>query len=42
VISPETVKTHIRHVLERFNVASKADLRLRLLDLKIRWWEVDS
>lgn len=42
VVSPETVKTHIRHVLERFDVASKADLRVLLLDLKIRWWEVDS
>lgn len=42
VVSPETVKTHIRHVLEKFDVASKADLRVLLLDLKIRWWEVDS
>lgn len=42
VVSPETVKTHIRHVLEKFDIASKADLRVLLLDLKIRWWEVDS
>jgi DNA-binding NarL/FixJ family response regulator len=41
VVSPETVKTHIRHVLEKFDVASKADLRVLLLDLKIRWWDVD-
>ena len=38
-ISSETVKTHIRHVLEKFGVRSKADLRLLLLDLGIRWWE---
>jgi DNA-binding NarL/FixJ family response regulator len=39
VVSPETVKTHVRHVLEKFNVRSKADLRLLLLDLGVRWWE---
>jgi DNA-binding NarL/FixJ family response regulator len=39
VVSPETVKTHVRHVLEKFNVHSKADLRLLLLDLGVRWWE---
>jgi RNA polymerase sigma factor (sigma-70 family) len=39
VLSPETVKTHVRHVLEKLGVASKADLRLLLLDLGIRWWE---
>ena len=37
-ISTETVKTHIRNVLEKFEVHSKADLRLLLLDLGIRWW----
>ncbi len=37
-ISPETVKTHVRHVLEKFGVRSKADLRLLLLDLGVRWW----
>lgn len=39
VLSPETVKTHVRHVLEKLVVGSKADLRLLLLDLGIRWWE---
>ena len=39
VLSPETVKTHVRHVLEKLGVRSKADLRLLLLDLGIRWWE---
>jgi DNA-binding NarL/FixJ family response regulator len=41
VVSPETVKTHIRHVLEKFDIASKADLRVLLLDLKVRWWDAD-
>ncbi len=39
VISPETVKTHVRHILEKFEVRSKAELRLLLIDLGIRWWE---
>ena len=39
VLSPETVKTHVRHILEKLNVSSKADLRLLLFDLGIRWWE---
>lgn len=39
VVSPETVKTHVRHALEKLSVRSKAELRLLLLDLGIRWWE---
>ena len=39
VLSPETVKTHVRHILEKLGVSSKSDLRLLLLDLGIRWWE---
>jgi DNA-binding NarL/FixJ family response regulator len=39
VISPETVKTHVRHVLDKFGVHSKAELQLRLLDLNVRMWE---
>jgi DNA-binding CsgD family transcriptional regulator len=39
IISPETVKTHVAHVLEKFGVRSKAELRVRLLDLGVRWWE---
>jgi RNA polymerase sigma factor (sigma-70 family) len=39
VVSPETVKTHVRNALGKFGVRSKADLRLLLLDLGIRWWE---
>lgn len=33
VISPETVKTHVAHVLEQFGLRSKAELRLRLAEL---------
>lgn len=33
VISPETVKTHVRHTLEKFGLGSKAELRLLLLEL---------
>ena len=39
IISPETVKTHVRHVQEKFRVRSKVDLRLLLLDLSVRWWQ---
>lgn len=42
VISPETVKTHIRHVLEELNLSGKTDLRVLLLDLGVRGWEVPS
>lgn len=38
-ISTETVKTHVRHILQKFGLHSKSDLRLMLLDLGIRWWE---
>lgn len=33
VISPETVKTHMRNLLAKFSLSSKAELRLRLQDL---------
>lgn len=42
VISPETVKTHVRNVLSKFGLRSKADLRLLLLDLGLRWWQNES
>ena len=38
-ISTETVKTHIRSVLAKFALRSKAELRLLLLDLGLRWWQ---
>lgn len=34
-ISTETVRTHVRHVLEKFGASSKADFRLRLRRLDI-------
>jgi RNA polymerase sigma factor (sigma-70 family) len=39
VISPETVKTHVRHALEKLGLQSKVDLRLLLLEGKVRWWK---
>jgi DNA-binding NarL/FixJ family response regulator len=39
VISPETVKTHMRHALAQLGLRSKAELRMLLLDLGMRWWE---
>ncbi len=41
IVSPETVKTHVAHVLEKFGVRSKTELRVRLLDLGVRWWEAN-
>lgn len=41
VISPETVKTHVHNVLEKFHSGSKAELRVQLLDLGVRWWQAD-
>jgi DNA-binding NarL/FixJ family response regulator len=41
VVSTETIKTHVSNVLDRFAAASKADLRVLLLDLGVRWWETD-
>ena len=38
VVSPETVKTHIRHALEKLGVRSKAELRLRLTEMGLRRW----
>ncbi len=39
-VSPETVKTHIAHVLHKLGVRSKADLRLFILDLELHDPEV--
>jgi RNA polymerase sigma factor (sigma-70 family) len=33
VVSPETVKTHVRHALDKFGLRSKTELRLMLLDV---------
>jgi DNA-binding CsgD family transcriptional regulator len=39
VVSPETVKTHVRNILLKLGLRSKADLRLLMLDLGLRWWQ---
>jgi DNA-binding CsgD family transcriptional regulator len=38
VLSPETVKTHIRHMLQKFGLASKAELRQALADWDFSAW----
>jgi len=38
-ISPETVKTHVRNILLKLGLHSKAELRLLMLDLGLRWWQ---
>jgi RNA polymerase sigma factor (sigma-70 family) len=42
VISPETVKSHVRSVLSKFGLHSKSDLRMLLLDLGLRWWRQEA
>lgn len=39
VVSPETVKTHVRNILLKLGLHSKAELRLLMLDLGLRWWQ---
>lgn len=41
VVSPETVKTHVRHALEKLGVRSKAELRLRLAEIGAPPWSED-
>ena len=38
VISPETVKTHMRNILQKFNLRSKAELRQALSDWDFSAW----
>lgn len=38
VISPETVKTHVRHLLRKFNLRSRRELRARLKDWDLSEW----
>jgi two-component system response regulator NreC len=38
VISPETVKTHVRNVLRKFGLHSKAELRQALVDWDFSVW----
>lgn len=37
-ISPETVKTHVRHILRKFNLNSRNDLRKRLMGWDLSIW----
>jgi ATP/maltotriose-dependent transcriptional regulator MalT len=40
VIAPETVKTHLQRVFDKFNLRSSKELRLVLKDWDFRdWWE---
>ena len=40
-ISPETVKTHVRNTLIKFNLGSRSELRLSLHDWDFSGWEAD-
>lgn len=40
VIAPETVKTHLQRVFDKFNLRSRKELRLALKNWDFReWWE---
>ena len=40
VIAPETVKTHLQRVFDKFNLRSRKELRLALKHWEFReWWE---
>jgi ATP/maltotriose-dependent transcriptional regulator MalT len=40
VIAPETVKTHLQRIFDKFNLRSRKELRLALKDWEFReWWE---
>jgi ATP/maltotriose-dependent transcriptional regulator MalT len=39
-IAPETVKTHLQHIFDKFNLRGSKELRLTLKDWDFRdWWE---
>ena len=38
VLSPETIKTHVRHILRKFNLNSRQDLRNLLADWDFGRW----
>jgi len=38
VLSPETIKTHVRHILRKFNLSSRQELRNRLSDWDFSRW----
>jgi DNA-binding CsgD family transcriptional regulator len=39
VLSPETVKTHLRNVLRKFDLPTKAELRRALADWDFGDWD---
>lgn len=41
VLSPETIKTHVRHILRKFNISSRRELRRLLADWDLRPWQAD-
>jgi hypothetical protein len=38
VVSPETVKTHVRHILRKFNLSSRRELCRLLADWDFAPW----
>lgn len=38
VVSPETIKTHVRHILRKFNLSSRRELCRLLADWDFRPW----
>jgi ATP/maltotriose-dependent transcriptional regulator MalT len=41
-IAPETVKTHLQHIFDKFHLRGSKELRLTLKDWDFRdWWEHD-
>ncbi len=42
VISPETVKTHVRNILHKFGLRSKSELRQALAEWDFGAWEAES
>ena len=41
VLSPETIKTHVRHILRKFNISSRRELRRLLADWDLSPWLPD-
>ncbi len=41
VISPETVKTHVRHLLRKFGLRSRRELHTRLKNWDLSEWRAD-
>jgi DNA-binding CsgD family transcriptional regulator len=39
VLSPETIKTHVRHILRKFNISSRRELRRLLADWDLSPWQ---